>query len=441
LLAPLLAGYLMFDRAFAYLHLPGLPLFVGEMVMTVGLLGALAATGYFLAPLNAEPILALLLVFAAWGGVRTVTGLGTYGMDAVRDSALWYYSLFAFLTAAALARAPDFLDRLPAQIHRLLPWMLPWLSVALILAPEASDGPFMPFSTVSVLSHKPGNAAIAALLTLGCMWLFPEGRSARSRGWWSGVALVAITVASTQNRGGMLGVVAGMAIGLVFVQRRLRLVLRAVLFMTVFLVLSSMLPFQLSAAGVQGREFSASQLIANVVSLSGEDSPGNLGGTVDGREQLWSRILDKQINDGHLVDGSGFGPNLAADVGVYDAGEESLRSPHNSHLDIMARMGLVGLFLWVVIWAGWYWRLVSGCRRLAREGLEGRRRFAVLSLMVTTAILVSSLFDPQLEGPQIAVLLWTTFGVGVAVTSRSGWCRYESPWTPPVPRRGARTEP
>jgi hypothetical protein len=78
-------------------------------------------------------------------------------------------------------------------------------------------------------------------------------------------------------------------------------------------------------------------------------------------------------------------------------------------------MGLVGLFLWVVIWAGWYWRLVSGCRRLAREGLEGRRRFAVL--------------------------LWTTFGVGVAVTSRSGWCRYESPWTPAVARRGARTEP
>ena len=43
--------------------------------------------------------------------------------------------------------------------------------------------------------------------------------------------------------------------------------------------------------------------------------------------------------------------------------------------------------------------------------------------MVTTAILVSSFFDPQLEGAQIAALLWTAFGVGVAVTSFRGWFR------------------
>ena len=46
---------------------------------------------------------------------------------------------------------------------------------------------------------------------------------------------------------------------------------------------------------------------------------------------------------------------------------------------------------------------------------------AVLSLMVTTAILVSSFFDPQLEGPQVAALLWTAFGIGVAVTTVRPW--------------------
>ena len=182
-----------------------------------------------------------------------------------------------------------------------------------------------------------------------------------------------------------------------------------------------MLSVKVPFAGVQGREFSAEQLVANVVSLGGEDSPGNLGGTVEGRQELWSRILDKQVADGRLVDGSGFGQNLAAEVGVYDEGKDTLRSPHNSHLHIMARMGVLGLSLWIALWVGWYWRLIAGCRRLTRQGQYARRQMAVLSLMVTTAILVSAFFDPQLEGPQMAVLLWTAFGLGVAATTVRPW--------------------
>ena len=45
----------------------------------------------------------------------------------------------------------------------------------------------------------------------------------------------------------------------------------------------------------------------------------------------------------------------------------------------------------------------------------------MLTLTVVTAILVSSFFDPQLEGPQIAILLWTVFGVGVTVASSRRW--------------------
>ena len=172
---------------------------------------------------------------------------------------------------------------------------------------------------------------------------------------------------------------------------------------------------------MQGRDFSASQLIDNVVSLGGAESPGNLGGTVKGREELWSRILDKQIRDDHLVVGSGFGQNLAQEVGVYDEGKDSLRSPHNSHLHILARMGLIGLGLWVALWSAWYWRLATGCRRLGRHGLRAPRQICVLCMTMTTSILVSSIFDPQLEGPQIAALLWTAFGIGVAGTSRRTW--------------------
>jgi hypothetical protein len=142
---------------------------------------------------------------------------------------------------------------------------------------------------------------------------------------------------------------------------------------------------------------------------------------VQGRDVLWSRILHKQESDRLVIRGSGFGPNLQTQVGVYDAGTDATRSPHNSHLDIFARTGLVGLLLWIAVWFAWYWHMVAGCRRLARRGLGARGQVAVLCLMVTTAILVSSFFDPQLEGAQVAALLWTVFGVGVAVTSFRGW--------------------
>src|SRR5215207_5193758 len=279
LLGPLLGGYLLFDRAFAYLHLPGSPLFVAEMALGVGAAATVMATRYFQAPIRDEPILALLGAFALWGLVRTLPGLGTYHLDALRDAALWYYCVFAFFLPAALARSPELLDRLIAQLTRLTPWLLLWLPVGLILAPLSEKAPTVPFSAVSVLSHKPGSAAIAALLALGCMWLLPGTRSARSRAGWSLMALVVIALAATQNRGGLLGVMAGGAVGLAFLRNRAGLAARAVLVIVVGLGLASLLSLKIPLAGVQGREFSASQLIANVVSLGGKESPGNLGGT------------------------------------------------------------------------------------------------------------------------------------------------------------------
>ena len=434
LIGPLLGGYLLFDKAFAYLHVPGTPLFVSELVLGIGFLAAVVSTRYVRVPIKDEPILALLGAFALWGLIRTLPGLAEYGVLAIRDAALWYYCLFAFFICAALARSPGLLDRLIVQFGRLTPWLLLWLPVAIVLTPLSVSGsrPVVPFSDISVYNHKAGNAAIAALLALGLMWVVPGSRSPRSRAWLSLLALVIIALSATQNRGGLIGVVAGATVGLAFLSNRLALVARVVVITALGLSLASTLSLKVPIEGAQGRDFSTDQLVANVVSLAGADEPGNLGGTVDGRKELWTRILDKQITDGRLVDGSGFGQNLAAEVGVYDDGKDTLRSPHNSHLHIMARMGLVGISLWIALWVGWYWRLIGGCRRLARQGLLARRQVAVLSMMGTTAILVSSFFDPQLEGPQVAALLWTMFGIGVAVTTARSWFRTDVPTSPVV---------
>ena len=423
LLGPLLGGYLLLDKAFAYIHLPGTPAYVGEMVLVVGGLGVLAATGYLRIPVRDEPILALLAAFFLWGFIRFMPGLRTYGIIAVRDFALCYYCLFAFFTVAALARSPDLLDRWLAQLARFVPWLLIWLPFWLVLG-RRLNGPRIPFSGVSVLTYKPGDAATAALLALGSMWLFPETRRARSRALLSIVALVVMVLSATQNRGGLLGAMAGAVVGLAFLpsRDRLRLIVRAVAVTALGLGLAAQLSLKLSTTGAESRAFSASQFIANVTSI-GKGRSGSLGGTVAGRDLLWTLIFHQEVADGKLVYGYGFGLNLPYLVNDTQntTGADPLRSPHNSHDDVLARMGLIGLSLWIALWLGWYWRLVMGCRRLARRGMHARRRVGVLCMMVVTATLVSSFFDPQLEGAQAAALLWTAFGVGVAVTSFRGW--------------------
>jgi hypothetical protein len=428
LLGPLLGGYLLLDRAFAYIHIPGTPAYVGELVLTVGAVGVCAATGYFRIPLKEEPVLALLAGFFLWGLIWLPSGYRTWGINAVRDFALCYYCFFAFFTVAALARAPELLDRWLAQLNRFIPWLLLYLPVGLILAYNV-HGPTVPFSGgVPILSHAPGNAAIAAVLALGYMWLFPQAYSARSRALYSIVALVVIALSATQNRGGLLGAVAGAVVGLAFLpgRARLRLIVKAVAAIAIGLVIAAQLGVSVPTTS-KGRAISVSQLIENVTSL--QDQATNATGTAAARDLLWSLVWQRQVADGKVIEGEGWGvdlPLLVNDTQV-TSGADPLRSPHNSHDDVLARLGLIGISLWIALWLGWYWRLAAGCQRLARRGLHAHRQVAVLCMIAVTAILVSAFFAPQLEGAQVAALLWTAFGVGVAVTSTRGWFRWRTP--------------
>ena len=103
-----------------------------------------------------------------------------------------------------------------AGLARFVPFLLPWLVAALILQSAVKHAPNVPGSTVSVLTHGPGNCAIAALIALGSLWLLPGTRTARGRALWSVLALVVLALSATQNRGGLVGAAAGIAVGLAF---------------------------------------------------------------------------------------------------------------------------------------------------------------------------------------------------------------------------------
>src|SRR6202012_6097547 len=160
----------------------------------------------------------------------------------------------------------------------------------------------LPFSGDSLMDHKPGNAAIAALVALGFMWLFTETRSPRSRALWSIVALVVMALSATQNRGGLLGATAGAAVGLAVLpsRDRLRLIVRAVAVIVIGLGLAVQLSLKIPTTTPDGRPYSASQLITNVLSIKGA-AGGDVTGTAAARDLLWSLVYQRQVADGKLV--------------------------------------------------------------------------------------------------------------------------------------------
>src|SRR3954454_4214804 len=88
-LGVILVGYAFMGKGFAYLGVP--PLYVGEV--TLGL--SVVAVAMSLSTARFGALHGLLLAFMAWCAFRTVPYLGTYGIDALRDSATWSYAFFA----------------------------------------------------------------------------------------------------------------------------------------------------------------------------------------------------------------------------------------------------------------------------------------------------------------------------------------------------------
>ena len=96
-----MGGYLFFDRAFAHLHIPGTPIFIAEPILALGLvLVANSAEGRRLLKFS-TPVRALV-GFMAWGFLLLGFWVFEHGIDAVQDSALWYYGLFGIVVAALI---------------------------------------------------------------------------------------------------------------------------------------------------------------------------------------------------------------------------------------------------------------------------------------------------------------------------------------------------
>jgi hypothetical protein len=417
LLLPVLGAYCLFDRAAAYIHVPGTPLYMAEALLGIGVIAAAIRPTYAWVAIRDDPLLCALVGFFLWGIAHTLLNLREYGFTwVVHDSALWYYSLFAVLVAAAALASPDLPRRYLDRFSRFMPWLLAWLPLAVVLQAATHIHTRVPFSPISVLDHKDGDVSVVVFLCVATLWHLPdERRSDRSRRNLCLLGVGTALLAGTQNRGGLVaGSVA--LVALVYLAPSVgRPAVKGVVAVAVGAILVGMLMPNLGTRS--SRSVSPSQLAANLESLAGINKSDQLQGTEQARQRQWSYVLKLESADRALLAGWGPGPNLGFGA-VTASGDETLRVPHNSHVDVVARLGLVGLGLWLLMWGCWFWRLSRSRAWLSAADFHRRRRAVEVCIAATLAILVNAVFDPALEGAQVAVLLWTLFGLGAVLSNR-----------------------
>lgn len=405
-----LTGYMFFGKGFAYCTVG--PLYVGEVALVIGVV-ALVLGPRQPHRKTTSAVLIFLTAFCVWGVVRTVPYLESAGMFAVRDSAIYYYGIFTVLVAS-LVTTRERIERAFKWFAALLPWFLVWVPFLQVIDSKALS-PLHSASQVPMIVFKAGDTAIFVGLAIALLLTVPD-RFQRPRftppvpALWV-FAIMDVLIVSAKNRGGMLAIAFGIALVLML-RPSSRILTGAAMGTAMFCV------FAASAIeiSVQGRVLSIDGLQTNISSIFGGKG-GERSGTITWRLQFWGDIVDDTIHGPMFWEGRGFGLNLADHYGYQVFEDGTLRSPHNATMTILARSGVIGLSLWVVMNLTYAISLLVMSIK-TRAHPDALWQFAPVMLLAHWAMInIDGSFDPYLEGPQGGIWFWSSIGFGIVVLS------------------------
>ena len=414
-LALLLAGYALFDHAMAWTHIPGTPIYVGEIVLFIGAIGMTTAALRIRPLILRSPVLVLLVIYMAWGAMKLVFDVGQYGVDALRDSAIWYYGAFSLLIV--LSTAARRLDWWIDRYAGFVPALVVWLPVALALGVLFSDSSLLvPDSPTSIFSHHPSLMAVHGILAIGFMWTLggAYSRIVRIRLPLTLVALAVVLATGLNSRAALVSSGLG-ALLLIFGLRQTRARLAWLVTGLVVSLASVGLLFDVEITWfTNDRVISVEQFVDNMASIVSPDLvEGDLAANRTWRTDLWGNAITG-LNRDHPLTGYGFGINLREKFGIQDDDPPS-RHPHSSHINTIARMGWIGALLWALLWGTWFWRLARARSEFLRTGRDNAASFALLLMVGAIMYLAQAAFNEVMEGPQSGIWVWAIFGFGACL--------------------------
>lgn len=402
-----LAGLAMGGKGFAYIGLP--PLFISEVTLLLGV-GVLLLQPKWREMLGQVPVL-LILALMGWTALCTLPYLGEHGILAIRDAMLVGYATTALCVAAVVMSRPQVLGWLLRKYQTFVKVFLVVMPIIWTVSMVGGDAiPTWPWAPdVEILNLKPGDmpvhlGGIAALCILG---LF-RGKSIL----WMGLLCLLLGVTGAISRGGLVAF--SLAFGIAFLLRpQSRWATRLMLVMAVVITLAALSDLSVQVPG-RSREFSARQLLLNVTSIvdSGETT-GDLDDTKSWRLDWWKKIFGYTVGGEYFWTGKGYGVNLATEDGFQVYENNSLRSPHNGHLNVLARSGVPGFALWCVVQIAWGYAVINAYLRARQRKDANWAMFFALLLAYWAGLMFNAMVDVYLEGPMGGVWFWAIIGLGI----------------------------
>jgi len=408
-LSLILLGYAVDGRGFAYL-------FMGELALVAGVILVPNLPGW--TKVFQSPQILLLIPFWLWGMARSVPYWSQYHFDVVRDAMLWGYSAFAFIVAAMLISDPSRLFRVLWYYQRFTRWFLMLIPmITLIYRAFWSALPRWPWGGVPVVQEKEGDVLVH-LAGIISFWI--AGLDDIISPIWIALLAINVAVMGVIDRAGLLSFLA--ASGICALCRPLHPIIWKMAGMAVVVVAALFVTdIHIAVPGGKHREISFDQIVVNVQSMFGADTgTDGLDSTKEWRIMWWREIRHYTLHGPYFWTGKGFGINLADDDGGLGKNgfqvlnDHSLRAPHSAHMDFLAREGVPGLALWMIMQLFWGASVFNAyIQSRMRNDLRWQAVFLFL-LASWVAFIINMSFDVFLEGPMGGVWFWTYYGVGAA---------------------------
>lgn len=228
--------------------------------------------------------------------------------------------------------------------------------------------------------------------------------------WWL-FLVVADALLGMNVRGGLLAFMVACIFVLLLRPKLERLALILTSGVLLVLVMAAV-DLRVAAPGAS-KEFSLTRLSDSVISTVTNSDQSVLESTKVWRLTWWSKIWAYTVEGPYFWSGKGYGINLANSDGFQvGARDEPLRSPHSSHMTFLARSGVPGFVLWILLQVTWSGSILVSYLRARRVAASIWSGLFAWLLAYWIAFIVCAGFDVFLEGPMAGIPFWTLFGLG-----------------------------
>lgn len=403
----LLIGYAFMGKGFAYIGL--YPIFIGEIALIISILMIMLFFNFRLFEL---PHMWLLVIFFAWGLIRTLPYVNQYGLDAFRDGVIWGYSLFAVAIACIMLNNGYF-EKIISTYKALMVLFILWAPMGFYIASLARYSllsvSLEGFNSVNIVVLKPGDLAVHLSAVMVFLALKRINNSFMLWLLWLHWVIATILVISMSRAAFTVIFICFLVLIIMKTKPRFKEPL-VILLIALLIFFVTGLSF---SAGRDSRSISLEQMFYNARSIVSEVNYTDLAGTRYWRLSWWSDIVNYTIKGDYFWGGKGYGVNLAIDDGYIGGKQNLLRSPHNGHLTILARSGVPGFIIWVIMQLAYAYALIKSIIYFRNMKAGDMSFFGVWLFVYWLAFMINTTFDVFLEGPQGGIWFWVIYGIGL----------------------------